>query len=42
MKIDLDDGSMYKDVKEIIVDKGFVIIKLRKEVKTTVKRPIGT
>jgi len=33
LKIDLGDGTMYKDVREVIVDKGFIIIKLRKETR---------
>lgn len=33
LKVDLEDGSLYKDVKEIVVDKGFVIIKLKKEAR---------
>ena len=31
LKIDLEDGTMYRDVKEVVVDKGFIIIKLKKE-----------
>lgn len=33
LKIDLEDGSLYKDVREVIVDKSFIILKLRKEAK---------
>jgi hypothetical protein len=31
LKIDLGDGSMYKEVNKVIVDKGFIILELRKE-----------
>ena len=31
LKVDFEDGSLHKDVREVVVDKGFIILKLRKE-----------
>lgn len=31
LKIDMGDGTLYKEVKEVVADKGFIIIKVRKD-----------
>lgn len=31
LRIDMGDGSMYKEVDKVVADKGFVIIQVRKE-----------
>lgn len=33
LKVDLEDGTIYRDVKGVVVDRGFIILKLRKEKK---------
>jgi hypothetical protein len=31
LKIDLGDGSLYKEVSEVTIDRGFIILELEKE-----------
>jgi len=33
LKIDLGDGSLYREVGKVTVDKGFIILELEKEKK---------
>lgn len=33
IKVDLEDNLIYKDIREVVVDKGFVILRIKKEKK---------